>query len=318
MTSQCHQNIDWVNKGIPIVSGRLVELEKLEIGKPIVREVYYFLISTKFISNTPSLYKSFDRATVNAPKNGSLSENCFVDNSRRIIDIDDDYYSPEIFRDHYIDKLKNLHSEYAITIPRWRNQPHYVEVWVEKDAMAGTLRSILEGRVRIVPNRGWSSRTFLNDNIERVKDKQEKQGKIVHVLYLGDLDPSGDRMYDNLLQDLHKLGLDFHLQKIAVTDQQVEEYGLEDLQNPDAMTNEKLQKRESNSEWFRSRHDRKLFQIELEAMSIQIKRFRDLILSHVDRYFDEKIYKRVLEHPKHSPRRIRGLVNKQVKFLDLG
>lgn len=57
--------------------------------------------------------------------------------------------------------------------------------------MAGTLHSILEGRqVRIVPNRGWSSRTFLNDNIERVKDKQEKEDKIVHVLYLGDLDPS--------------------------------------------------------------------------------------------------------------------------------
>jgi hypothetical protein len=314
LTSQCHQNIDWVNKGIPIVSGRLVELEKLEIGKPTVREVYYYLISTKFISNTPSLYKSFDRATVNARKNGSLSENCFVDNSRRIID----YYSPEIYRDHYIDKLRNLHSEYPNTIPRWRNQPHYVEVWVEKDAMAGTLHSILEGRqVRIVPNRGWSSRTFLNDNIERVKDKQEKECKIVHVLYLGDLDPSGDRMYDNLLKDLHKLGLDFDMQKIAVTDQQVEEYGLQDLQNRDAMTKEKLQKRDSNSEWFRRRHDSKLFQIELEAMSIQIEKFRDLILLHVDRYFDEKIYNGVLEDPKHSPRRIRGLVNKQVKFLDL-
>ncbi len=317
MTSQCHQNIDWVNKGIPIVSGRLAELETPGIGKPTVREVYYYLISTKFISSTPSLYKSFDRATVNARKNGSLPENCFVDNSRRIIDIDDNYYSPEIYRDHYIDKLKNLHSEYPNAIPRWRIQPHYVEVWVEKDAMAGTLHSILEARqVRIVPNRGWSSRTFLNDNIERVKDKQEKEGKIVHVLYLGDLDPSGDRMYDNLLKDLNKLDLGFDIQKIAVTDQQVEEYRLEDLQNPDAMTKEKLQQRESNSEWFRSRHDGKLFQIELEAMSIQIERFRDLMLLHVDRYFDEKIYKGVLEDPKHSPRRIRGLVNKQVKFRD--
>jgi hypothetical protein len=206
---------------------------------------------------------------------------------------------------------------YVSTTPRWHDQPQYVEVWVEKDAMAGTFQSILEGRqVRIVPNRGWSSRTFLNDNIERVKDKQEKEGKIVHVLYLGDLDPSGDRMYYNLLKDLHKLSLDFDMQKIAVTDHQVEEYGLEELQNPDAMTKEKLQKRDSNSEWFRSRHNGKVFQIELEAMSIQIERFRDLIFSHVDRYFDEKIYKRVFEDPKHSPRRIRGLVNKQVKFLD--
>jgi hypothetical protein len=305
MTRQ--QTIDWINKGIPIVSERLAELGRHGIGKPTVREVYYYLVSTRFNSNTKSLYTSFDRATVNARKIGSLSENCFADNSRRIIDIDDNYYPPEIYRDHYIDKLKNLHSEYQNTIHGWCNQPHYVEVWVEKDAMAGTLSSILEGRVRIVPNRGWSSRTFLNDNIERVKDKQE-EGKMVHVLYLGDLDPSGARMYDNLLKDLNSLNLDFDLQKIAVTYKQVEEYGLEELQNPDAMTKEKLQERESNSEWFRSKHGGKLFQIELEAMSIQIERFRDLILSHVDRYFDERIYKGVLKDPKHSQRRIRSSI----------
>ena len=97
----------------------------------------------------------------------------------------------------------------------------------------------------------------------------------------------------------------------------MKEYGLEDLQNPDVMTEEKLQELESNSEWFRNRHDGKLFQIELEAMSVQIERFRDLILSHVDRYFDGRIYKRVLENPRHSQRRIRGLVNKKVKFLKL-
>jgi hypothetical protein len=90
-----NENIDWINKGIPILSERLAELERLRIRKPTVREVYYYLVSTKFISNTPSLYKSFDRATVNARKNGFLPENCFVDNSRRIIDIDDDYYPPD-------------------------------------------------------------------------------------------------------------------------------------------------------------------------------------------------------------------------------
>jgi hypothetical protein len=40
-------------------------------------------------------------------------------------------------------------------------------------------------------------------------------------------------------------------------------------------------------------------------------------LSNVDRYFDEMIYNRVLEDPKHSQRRIRRLVNKKVKFLEL-
>ena len=39
----------------------------------------------------------------------------------------------------------------------WGNQPHYVEVWVEKEALAGTLYEVTSpfdvGRVPFAPNR---------------------------------------------------------------------------------------------------------------------------------------------------------------------
>jgi hypothetical protein len=57
---------------------------------------------------------------------------------------------------------------------------------------AGTLKSILEDRqIRIVPNRGFSSIAFSHDNIERLKDFQY-EGKSIHIVYFGDLDPSGE------------------------------------------------------------------------------------------------------------------------------
>ena len=61
--------------------------------------------------------------------------------------------------------------------------------------MTGTFSSILKDRqIRIVPNRGWTGFEFLSNNIERLMKKQD-QGKNIHVLYFGDYDPSGDRMY---------------------------------------------------------------------------------------------------------------------------
>ena len=89
--------------------------------------------------------------------------------------------------------INNAVNDYKI--PRWYGQPHYVEVWVEKDAMAGTLDSIIniagKRQVRIVPTRGQESVTFAWENAQRLKEKQE-EGKQIHIRYFGDLDPSGE------------------------------------------------------------------------------------------------------------------------------
>ena len=38
----------------------------------------------------------------------------------------------------------NISKNYPLQIPKWYNQPHYVEVWIEKDALRGTFRKISE------------------------------------------------------------------------------------------------------------------------------------------------------------------------------
>jgi hypothetical protein len=87
-----------------------------------------------------------------------------------IIDIYDVYMEPGEKIRRLIDRLIDLPKSYQNTIPRWYKQPKYVEVWVEKNAMASLFSSILtESRqVRIVPNGGWSSESFMKKNLDRL------------------------------------------------------------------------------------------------------------------------------------------------------
>src|ERR1043166_9514445 len=102
------------------------------------------------------------------------------------------YFTPEQLIDARIERLKKSEFDYKDLVPRWHNQPEYVEVWIEKDAMAGTFQSILEGLdVRIVPNKGFASMTSLYETVERLRHISQI-GKHIHILYYGDLDPSGD------------------------------------------------------------------------------------------------------------------------------
>lgn len=128
-------------------------------------------------------------------------------------------------------------------IPRWYKQPEYVEIWVEKNAMAGVFSSVLtkSRQVRIVPNGGWSSESFMKDNLNRLRfkmhDEWDEKRKIrrfkdAYVLYYGDYDPSGSRMVQNLKEALDEIGVEF--EHVAITKEQIERFGLQDLTNPDS------------------------------------------------------------------------------------
>ena len=110
-------------------------------------------------------------------------------------------------------------------IPRWYNQPHYIEIWIEKNVMASLISSILtESRqVRIVPNGGWSSESYIRKNIDRIRRISSNHAE-TNVLYFGDYDPTGLRMVENLKLNLKELGIGF--EHVAITKEQIAQYGL--------------------------------------------------------------------------------------------
>ena len=215
---------------------------------------------------------------------------------------------------HSIDYIIRAPQDYLDSIPRWHNQWHYVEIWVEKDAMAGTLSSILKGKdVKILPNRGFTSLTSLAESRDRLM-KWWRMGKQIHILYLGDFDPSGDYMDTDLKRRLSRLGLtsdvvDF--KRIAVTKEQIREYRLP--YNPDKITRQKMEN-DTRTDRFLAKYG-ELYAVELDALPALIPEdFKNMVIQSVDQFFDESIYREFLA--QQSKKEIAQFVRKKVKQLE--
>ena len=189
---------------------------------PTLRAIFYFLISLQKIPNTTNSYDKIGEYIVEARKDGRIPWDAIADETRRsIADFYDFYVSPESHIGHLVyDKLDTLHERYIPEILyKWRKQPYYVEVWLEKTALLSTFRNFLKDRhVRIIPNRGYSSWAFGYENFKRLKEMSQEYyfdaewtgkeedplrkvvKKKIKILYFGDYDPSGSDM-DRFLKE---------------------------------------------------------------------------------------------------------------------
>jgi hypothetical protein len=165
---------------------------------PTLRTMFYRLVSMEVIPNTEQSYKTLSSATVKARKTGKLPWDCFSDQGRQVlVGFKGQYTTPEEFIQVGINYLKNAPHSYTQTIPRWYRQKHYVEIWMEKQALADTFVSFLQNRqVNIVVNRGYAGWSFLYDNCKRLRKIKDQYGKFIHILYFGDFDPSGEDWID--------------------------------------------------------------------------------------------------------------------------
>ena len=318
--------LDWKNDIVPKIKDILNERHQQGVPAATLRGIFYILVSLGHIENLEQQYKSLSRALVTARRNGIIPYEWIVDESRGIIDIYDVYVDPSERIRRLLDQLIDLPETYQETIPRWYKQPKHVEVWVEKNAMASLFSSILtESRqVRIVPNGGWSSESFMKQNIKRLtsrtRARDEKtlrfKNRDVYVLYYGDYDPIGLRMVQNLKELLEGEDDLIHFEHVAIKKEQIEQFGLEHLTNPDPAVMTKLEK-DSNAAAFREDNNDRVFQIELDALNaLMPDDFIALLEDSVDRHFNEFIYKQVIEDKKHSPEIIRRQVRKSIKNFD--
>ncbi len=195
-------------------------------------------------------------------------------------------------------------------------KPHSVEIWSEKNAIVPSFRSTLGDRqVLISPFRGYGSVPFRYENRQRLR-QYLKEGLHVHVLYFGDLDPTGQDILRYIKQMLSEYGImsdpNFDFRYVGVTEEQVKEYNLP--KDPDAETLKKL-KKDSRRRGFECNHNGELFSVEVDALpAIVPEEFRKMVLEPVDAYFDDNIYRELME--KYTPSKLTEIVDKRVEFLD--
>ena len=178
------------------------------------RQLYYQFVSRDLCPNTPAEYKKLTTLLVDARYAGLVDWDSIEDRGR----VPD---RPSEWRD-----LNSL-VESALRsyrLPRWEGQEFYVELWVEKQALAGVLEPLArEFHITLMVNKGYSSASAMYEAAQRANECPGGMNPV--VLYLGDHDPSGCDMVRDIKDRLEEFGVENLLvEKVALTMEQVERY----------------------------------------------------------------------------------------------
>lgn len=111
----------------------------------------------------------------------------------------------------------------AYGITHWDGQPEYVEVWVEKEALADVVsRPARRWDVASFACKGYVSQSAMHDAALRIR-RQERAGRKCTIIHLGDHDPSGLDMTRDIRDRLATFLTSARVDRIALNMDQVDE-----------------------------------------------------------------------------------------------
>ena len=199
---------------IDTVKGEIYML--LDNDNPMtVRQCFYRLVSTGTIDKTEGEYKNICRYLSQLRMANIVPFEWIADTTRwmRKPRSDDDIESA----------LRRTSETYRRAL--WRDQSAYVEVWLEKDALAGVLYEITEHYdVPLMVTRGYPSLSFVHAAAEAIS----VMSKPVHLYYFGDHDPSGvdiPRKVEERIREFAPMA-NITFNRVAVDENQIIEFNL--------------------------------------------------------------------------------------------
>jgi hypothetical protein len=152
----------------------------------------------------------------------------------------------------------------------WAAMPVYVEIRLEKDALAGVLLDETEPYdVPLMVAKGYASKSFQHAAAMAIQAK----GKPAFIYHVGDLDPSGVDAARDLEAKLRRYApeSEIHFERPAVTREQVEQWDLPT--RPTKQTDTRAKKFGSNTS------------VELDA--IPAAKLRHLVRECIERHIDK-------------------------------
>lgn len=146
-----------------------------------LRQLYYQFVARGWIENTQRSYKRLGDVVNKARMAGLLDWDYIVDRTRNLAS-----------QSHWTSPARIIQSAAAgFALDKWADQPARVEVWVEKEALAGVIAQVAERHdVDWFACRGYVSQSELWAAGQRLRTYIERGQRVV-VLHLGDHDPSG-------------------------------------------------------------------------------------------------------------------------------
>lgn len=179
-----------------------------------LRQLYYQFVARGLIPNTLKDYKRLGSIINDARLAGLIDWYAIEDRTRGL--------ATHPFWDTPEQILRN--SADGFDMDRWDGQPNRVEVWIEKEALAGVFdRVCTEFQVPYLSCRGYSSQSEAWRAAQRLW-RYKKFGQTPVILHFGDHDPSGIDMTRDIIDRMEVFGVNMEVRRLALNMDQVEEY----------------------------------------------------------------------------------------------
>ena len=190
-----------------------------------VRQVFYRAVVAGLVEKTEAEYQStVARLLLEMRRSGQIPYDWISDNTRWM-------RKPKTYTGLADFIARHQH---AYRRDLWSDSDTYVEVWCEKEALAGVLYDVTrEFDVPLMVSRGFASESYLYSAADAITDQLSSQGSAARavIYYFGDCDPSGLHISQSIEAGLRRLcgelltgfqADDLRFERVAVTDAQIE------------------------------------------------------------------------------------------------
>ena len=180
-----------------------------------VRQVYYQATVHGIVDKTEAGYTKVQTDLVLMRRAGTLPYDWLADNTRW-------QRKPNTFNSVQaaLDETARFYRKAL-----WNDVDAYVEIWLEKDALAGVILPVTSKYdVPLMVARGYASLSFLHSAAEYINELDRP----VFIYHLGDYDPSGVNAGEKIEETLRELApdADINFERIGVTQWQIEALNL--------------------------------------------------------------------------------------------
>ena len=181
-----------------------------------VRQIFYRMVSLGAIDKTEAEYKgTICRLLARMRKQGVLPFGWIADNTRWM-------RKPQ---SHTGMEAALMRCAETYRRDLWAELPAYVEIWLEKDALAGVLYEETHSwDVPLMVTRGYPSLSYLYEAAEAISARD----KPAFLYYFGDYDPSGVDIPRTVERSLREYApeAEIYFERMAVSPLQIEAWGL--------------------------------------------------------------------------------------------
>lgn len=250
-----------------------------------LRQLYYQFVARALIPNKQSEYKRLGSIVDDGRKAGLIDWSAIEDRTRNL-ESPSTWHSPQ----EILDAVANQYKENPWLVQSW-----WPEVWIEKDALTGVIEPVCtEMRVPYISCRGYMSSSEVYAAGKRLQARR-KGGKRPVILHLGDHDPSGLQMTDDVSERLAMFArMGITVNRLALNMDQVEQYN--PPPNPAKET-------DSRFEGYRAEHGDESWELDALEPTVIDRLIRDAL----DEMIEPGPWSDSMEQEAHNKRGLQGV-----------